>query len=224
MNTPINTFLVGLLHSYANDEATSSRHAARELGFVGLYLIENTDKDTLESSQTMSIERAVTLAIKMGVSFDPSLKLASLRSHCDPTNGSEEYILILSLNGLLDAFSRVNGMTIDKLSVITNEALSVRGDVMSNTHSLPLPEREQAESVPRGAVCVIKLAGGDSLPTTMNEAEVKEIAQLAGIEGSISHDFIKYHIIKRAIKTLVSPVNSQLSLLQQAKSTSTQGL
>ena len=214
MNISFNKIITKLRSEYATSNTNPANHSGLEIKFIESMLLAEVGGNSLSHTSAERITEAVILAAKMGVSLNPSLRLARLRTFTE-NDGQHAWVLDLSLNGMLDALNRVEGMCIDKLCVIhQNEKVSWSGDVMHSAISPVLTPGNPEEAY--GALCVIRLACGDLLPTTISHQEIEELADLLGIDNKqIPSDFSKYHVLKRALKCLLPPVNSQLSLLLQ---------
>lgn len=214
MSHRFQSFMASLEKTYSMISAGTKCTPSSEIQFIEEQIRTSEGAIKLSDASPESIFDAVTFAAKLNVSLAPHLGLARLVP-IRALDGEVECALELSLAGMLDAFSRVEGMEVYRLMVASkNSPLPWKGDVMNSTAEIP--EWSARHSELTGAVCVIKLDSGDLLPTTLKMCEVYELARLAGVEANaITPEFAKYHALKRALKTLIAPTGGQLSALQQ---------
>ncbi|MDF4421605.1 hypothetical protein P3447_08270 [Vibrio parahaemolyticus] len=218
MSIPFHTFINELKRKYESSKFLLSHKANVQLSFVESAIRDTTRTIPLRMAGAESISEAVMLAGKLGVDLDPTLghgRLTALQS-----NSSNKFtcVLDLSLAGMMDAFSRVSGMKVHSLqSAYDSHQLTWQGDVMNASVSVSVKSNAKTVKTLIGAFCVIELASGDRLPTAISKAEIRQLAELSNLSpDALLDDFALKHVFKRALKTLVTPSNSQLSTLQQA--------
>lgn len=199
----IDSFLQKLRPLYTNSELSVCCDS--QLALIKSYLNGCTgnkfDLDTLKE--------VVQLSTKLNLPIGQERNLAYL-SHYTSASGTFEFVLLPTLEGFVHAFDQVPGVNIHQLlSVRNGMEVSYKDDAMGTPMVKPVREIEQKVS---GAMCVLDVSG-DKLTTTINQRELMTMAKISGRE--INAEFALLHVLKRALKTFVSPYGSPLSALQQ---------
>ncbi|HFI9381217.1 TPA: hypothetical protein ACGSTL_001372 [Vibrio parahaemolyticus] len=218
MGVPLRFFIKDLKKKYEDSNFALSQQSEKQIGFVASAIRDTSAKLPLRMAGTESITDAVLLAGKLGVDLDPSLGNARLTALKSPSTNNICCVLDLSLSGMLDAFSRVDGMKLYTLkSAHHGHQLAWKGDVMNASVSEGINTNQKTPQTLIGAICVIEVATGDRLPTTISKSEIAKLAELSNLSiESLPDDFALKHVFKRALKTLPCPANTQLGALQQA--------
>lgn len=216
MTKPFRELISELEVKYATSSFLLSKYAGTQKGYVEAAIRDTSCSLPLRMAGAESITDAVMLAGKLGVNLDPSKGLAELAAFQSSRTKTIGCVLNLSLEGMMDAFSRVNGMKVHSLQS-ANDSHQLNWKVNELNASVSVPKNPKSAHNSTGAICVIELDTGDRIPTVIRQDEIIQLAKLANLSpNSVSEDFALKQVFKRALKTLVSPSNSQLNYLQQA--------
>ncbi|HBC3404752.1 TPA: hypothetical protein KDY05_002027 [Vibrio parahaemolyticus] len=161
-----------------------------------------------------SLIQAISHAAKLGLTLSPDKGLATL-SAITTSNNSLEYYLDVPLAGIKVTMSRITEYKLAYLDVVTgDDGIGWSGDVFGTNCPAKAPVKNE---MIKGAICIIEVPNGDSLVTTITIRELKELSRLSsGDLKSLSPEFAKRHVFKRALKNLIAPPRSLMSELQQA--------
>jgi recombinational DNA repair protein RecT len=188
MSISFHKFIFELKIKYESSQFSLSQKTNAQLSFAESVIRDTSRTIPLRMAGTESISEAVMLAGKLGIDLDPTLGHARLMA-----------IQTNSLNK----------------TAYDSRQLRLQGDVMNA--SVSVKSNTNTAKTLIGAFCVIELASGDRLPTAISKAEIHQLAELSNLlPDALPDDFALKHVFKRALKTLVTPSNSQLSALQQA--------